>query len=101
VGGELTIQTCTLIQYVMQTHPFGKKKKILLPFSSGSLSSHLLSKTLKIKTEKKIITLLFYITNYMEQSLSSEANSHLPSQEIPSLLWNLKVHYHVHKSLKV
>jgi hypothetical protein len=31
------------------------------------------------------------------QSLAfTEANSHLASQEIPSLLWNPKVHYHVH-----
>jgi len=33
----------------------------------------------------------------MEQSPFSEANSHLASQEIPCLLWNLKVHYCVHK----
>jgi len=34
----------------------------------------------------------------MKQSPSSEANSHAASQEIPCLIWNLKVHYHVHKS---
>jgi hypothetical protein len=38
-------------------------------------------------------------TNSTEQSPSWEANSHPPSQEIPSLLCNLKVHYSVHKSL--
>jgi hypothetical protein len=33
----------------------------------------------------------------MEQSRSSEANNHSASQEILHLLWNPKVHYHVHK----
>jgi len=32
------------------------------------------------------------------QSPSWEANNHLASQEIPCLLWNPKIHYHVHKS---
>jgi hypothetical protein len=35
----------------------------------------------------------------MEQSLSSEANSHLANQEIHRLLWNPEVRYRVHKSL--
>jgi hypothetical protein len=34
----------------------------------------------------------------MEQSPSSETNNYSASQEMPSLLWNLKVHYHVQKS---
>jgi hypothetical protein len=34
----------------------------------------------------------------MEQSPSWEANSHWASQEVSYLLWNLKVHYRVHKS---
>jgi hypothetical protein len=33
----------------------------------------------------------------MEQSPSSQANSHSASQEIPWILWIPKVHYHVHK----
>jgi hypothetical protein len=35
------------------------------------------------------------LTDYMQQSHSWEANSHLASQEIPQLLWNPKVLYHV------
>jgi hypothetical protein len=34
----------------------------------------------------------------MKQNPSWEANSHSDSQEIPHLLWNLEVQYHIHKS---
>jgi len=30
-----------------------------------------------------------------------EANSHSASQEIPQLLWNVKVHYHIHNNLSL
>jgi len=38
------------------------------------------------------------VYNSMKQN-PWEASSHSVSQEMPCLLWNLKVHYHVHKSL--
>jgi len=40
-----------------------------------------------------------YLTNTMEQSLSSEANSYSASQKMPHLLWILMVHSCVHNSL--
>jgi len=34
----------------------------------------------------------------MDQSTSSEANSHSASQKVPRLLWKPKFHYRVNKS---
>jgi hypothetical protein len=44
-----------------------------------------------------ILNLIHYFLTYsMEQSPSWEANRFLPSQEIPRILWNPKVHYRIH-----
>jgi len=40
-----------------------------------------------------------WTVNATDLSPSWEANSQSASQEIPHLLWNIKVHYHVHDSL--
>ena len=40
---------------------------------------------------------LYLLTYSMGQSPSWEANWFSASQEIPPILWNLKVHYHIHK----
>jgi len=47
------------------------------------------------KSNNQPITYL--LTYFMEQSSSREANRFAASQKIPSILWNPKVHYRIHK----
>ena len=54
-------------------------------------------KTVGSKTHSYLLTYL--LTYYMEQSPSSEANRFAAHKEIPSILWNPKVHYHIQLSL--
>jgi hypothetical protein len=49
---------------------------------------------LQITVVKRIIE-----TNFKELSPSQETASCVTIQELPNILWNLKVHYHVHQSL--
>jgi len=46
---------------------------------------------------RRHLLLTYLLTYSMQQSLSWEANRFSASQEIPSILWNPKVHYHIHK----
>ena len=41
--------------------------------------------------------LTYFLTYFMEQSPSWEADRFSASQEIPHILWKLKVHYRIHK----
>jgi len=49
-------------------------------------------------TEVDLVYNLYFVSIYREPSPSWEV-CHLARQAIPYLLWNPKVHYHVHKSL--
>jgi hypothetical protein len=40
----------------------------------------------------------YLLTYSMEQSPSWEANRFSASQEIPLILWNTKIHYHIYRN---
>jgi len=65
----------------------------LISFFRQPLSFHIL-----------VYLLTYLLTNLctysMEQNPSVEANWFLATQEIPSILWNPKIHYRIHKCLQ-
>ena len=60
-------------------------------------SHHLQQKAINYHTISKYMYLTEWLTYSMEQSPSWEVNQFSASQKIPPILWNLKVHYHIHK----
>jgi len=46
-----------------------------------------------------VLYLTDWLTNSMEHSCSWETNRSSASQEIPHILWDLKVHYRIHEQL--
>jgi hypothetical protein len=53
------------------------------------------------KSERDILYLKLELTNYIQQSPAGETISSSATQEIPHILWNLKVHYCVHKNISL
>jgi hypothetical protein len=78
-----------------------------LPFRAGivrtnaSTHSHIVLLKLSHKNlnnpTHSLFILTYLLTYSMEQSPSWEANRFSASQEIPRILWNLKVHYRIQK----
>jgi hypothetical protein len=65
----------------------------IISLTSNILNKQPLRKTCHQKSYSTTPTKNRELTDWPMQSPSWEANSHSASQEIPSLLWNTKIHY--------
>jgi hypothetical protein len=69
------------------------------PLCCFSTSNTKVKRIFRYDSVRKLLdTPSYTLINFTKQSTSWEADSRLICQEIPYLLWNAKVHYHVHKN---
>jgi hypothetical protein len=72
---------------------------IFMESSHGCMTTQILSLGWSLLTYLLNYLLTHSLTHSKEQSPSWESNQFSASEEIPHILWNQKVHYHVYKSL--